>query len=279
MAEWRPGSEQHKEIFCKSFMDTHDPYDPAKIDWPELDDGSLGRLQGLPIWEEAVNTERATALRVQALGETEPDPVMREAIALQGYEELRHYQLLSLLTRHYGIPVEMRQDPEKPKDPNWSFWCVGYAECFDSFFAFGLFKLAASSGFFPMSLVRIFEPVMQEEARHILFFANWLTYRKLRSPVWARPAYAFKSSLAVYLQVASRVKLALNLGGEEVDDNFTMTGHQSLGEITPRAFVETCLGENEKRLAPYDARLIRPRLAPSVARCLLPFLSHKETPP
>lgn len=37
-----------------------------------------------------MRTETATALEVQTLGEREPDPVLAQAIALQGYEEARH---------------------------------------------------------------------------------------------------------------------------------------------------------------------------------------------
>ncbi len=33
----RPGSEDHKNAFCRMLLETHDPYRPAAIDWPQLD--------------------------------------------------------------------------------------------------------------------------------------------------------------------------------------------------------------------------------------------------
>jgi hypothetical protein len=280
---WSLGSEEHKRRFCSTFVDTHDPYRPEDLAWPELDATSLARLRGLPVWEEAVNTERETALRIDSLARTEPDPVLREAIALQAFEEHRHFRLLELLTGRYGIPITQRRDPDVPDDPNWAFMRVGYAECFDSFFAFGLFDLARRSGFFPPALVDIFEPVLQEEARHILFFANWKAWRRQRTPAWARPAHTFDSGLAASLQVIARVRLALSLGSSEgaPDDNFLLNSQQAFGDISPRGFVETCLRESDRRLSPYDPHLARPRLAPTVARWALRVLpgGADATPP
>ncbi len=271
MASVVVGSEEHKRLFCRSFIDTHEKYTPSEIVWPDIDAESRDRLLSLPIWDEAVNTEQETAHKVQHMAEVERDPLVREAIALQGFEEDRHAALLDRLTRHFGIPVARRTAPPAPADPTWPFICTEYGECFDAFFAFGLFAIARDSGFFPPALVTLFEPVMQEEARHVLFFVNWIGYRRAHLPRDQRPLLDVRRGYAVALQIFSRIRTALDLGGSE-QDNFAMKSHGSLGDFSIRRFLETCMAENERRLGLYDPGLLRPRFVPGAARLALRVL-------
>jgi zinc protease len=39
------GSDAHKELFCRAFIDTHDPYDPHAMDWPVVPDEAVARLR------------------------------------------------------------------------------------------------------------------------------------------------------------------------------------------------------------------------------------------
>jgi hypothetical protein len=265
-----PGSEEHKQLFCGEFLATHTPFKAADIVWPGLGEDARQRLLALPVWDEAVSTEHETALKVQSLARVESDPILREAIGLQGYEEARHSQMLDLLTKHYGIRVARRAEPVLPADAEWAFLRCSYGEQFDSFFAFGLFALARDSGFFPAELVKVFDPIMQEEARHILFFSNWLAFRRRRAAPRERALLAFRCGLALSLQVLSRIRTALDIGSQASQDNFAMKSHQSFAaEVTPRSFLQTCLRENERRLGVYDARLLRPTLVPRLARLVL----------
>ena len=86
------GSQEHKDLFCRFFVETHVAFEPATIQWPEIDEESLKRLHSLPVWSEAVATECAATCTIQTWAPLETDPLIREAVALQGYEEARHEQ-------------------------------------------------------------------------------------------------------------------------------------------------------------------------------------------
>jgi len=283
------GSEEHKKLFCRTFIDTHDPFKPGDLRWPELDAEGLARLKAMPIWNEATRTEAATAIRVQSLGDVEKDPLLAEAISLQGYEEGRHAEVLMLLTKHYGIPVAPFPPAEVPRDPTKAFLRTGYGECLDSFFAFGLFRLGVGADLFPKALTDIFEQIMQEEARHILFIVNWAAYLRARRPVLLRPGFDLWRGWNIAAQAFDRLKGALAMAGgdgKKTEDGrdatqvgFTLKSHSVFGDFSLRAFLETCLEENDKRLEPYDVRLLRPMLVPSVVRVMVKVLPRKKGGP
>ncbi len=268
----RIGTEAHKKLFCRTFLDTFDPYKPAIIDWPPLEGAALARLTGLPFWGMAVETESETAMRMQLYADCVEDPLIREAVALNAFEEWRHKEVLENMIRFYGIEIGPEPDYPKPPDPEWAFMQTGYGECFDSFFAFGLFRVARDSGFFPAELVEVFEPVIQEEARHILFFANWLAYTQANRPAWSRPTFAARRAAAVSKKAWNRLKLAREADNKS---NMTMKGHESMGiDLSPRAFMDLCVAENDRRLSRYDARLPRPRVMPRLVRAARPLMGR-----
>jgi hypothetical protein len=271
MKDLQIGSEEHRDLFCRTFVETHLPFHPEDIRWPDLDRESLARLKALPVWNEAVRTESETALKVQTLGKVERDPVLAEAISLQGYEEGRHASVIRLLTRHYGIPVDPFPEPVAPADPVGAFIFTGYGECIDSFFAFGLFATGKRSQYFPAALIDIFEPIMQEEARHILFLVNWAAYLRARAPFLRKPAFDARRTWKIGQQVFDHVRHAARMGkgGDTQQEGFTMTSHDAFGDFSARSFLELCLSENDRRLSLYDLRLLRPQLVPSLVRLTL----------
>ena len=271
----RIGSPEHLRLFTRMLLETHNPYKPAVIDWPKLEPEALERVTSLPIWDIAVQTEGRASIRVKTFAEAIADPVLREALEMDAAEEARHKVVLSKLVEAYGIKLAPEPDYAPPKHPLWAWLVTGYSECIDSFFAFGLFETARRSGYFPDELVETFEPVIQEEARHILFFANWVAWRRRNLPFWERPVFRLTEWAVWVFLIWERIGIARGLDkeGEMQDANFAMNGAGAVGiELSPGALIDLCLLENDRRMAGYDARLLRPRAVPALARLAQRFL-------
>lgn len=272
----RPGSEAHLRLFCRMLLDTHNPYKPAVIAWPRLSAPALQRITALPIWDIAVQTEARATLRVASYAETVRDPLLYEALVMDGGEEARHKLVLGKLVEAYGIALAPEPAYEAPGDPEWGWLVTGYSECIDSFFAFGLFEAAKRTGYFPVELVDTFEPVVQEEARHILFFANWVAWHRRQLAWWRRPLFELKVARAWGFLIWERLGMAKGLDsqGEMQDANFALTGHRRMGfELELGELLALCLSEDRRRMDGYDRRLLRPTFVPRLAR-LARFLVH-----
>jgi hypothetical protein len=230
----------------------------------------------LPIWDIAVQTEGRARLNVASFAAVTSDLLLREAIELNAFEEGRHKDVLSNLVAAYGIALAPEPGYPAPRDPEWAFVKTGYSECIDSFFAFGLFESARRSGFFPEALVETFEPVIREEARHILFFVNWAAWHRRNMPRWRRPWFELKVLLVWLCLIWERVSIARDVGNGVQDSNFTVTGAKSVGDdLDVAALLELCLAENDRRMSAYDRRLLRPRAVPALARLARRFLRPK----
>jgi hypothetical protein len=265
------GGDTHRDAACRMFHDTFNPYRPSIIDWPELSPDALARLTGLPIWDIAVQTEGKARLRMMAYARSLADPAWRDAIARNAWEENRHKDVLSNLVAAYGIQLAPEPIYREPRDSEWAYLVTGFSECVDSFFAFGLFEVAKRSGFFPPELVDTFEPVIQEEARHILLFANWLAWHRRRQPVWRRAWFELRVAAVWVFLGWERIGIARGMdtdGGSSADNNFTLTGSKAVSDagISIMSLMAVCLTENDRRFAGYDTRLLRPTTTPAIAR-------------
>ena len=289
----RIGSEAHLTLLCREFIDTHDPFEPERLPWPELDASSIAKLRDLPFWDEAIRTERRTGAKVTAYAAQESPPLLREAVALQGYEETRHAALLDTLIRRYDIRVDPGPDQPLPTNLEAAFMRTGYGECIDSFFAFGMFALARQTQFLPPTLLSVLEPIVQEEVRHILFLVNWVAYKRRQLPPLLQPLYRARCLAsfagAAFDRVRSAGNVARDASGGDKDQNGNGGGHEARPDAPPvskdgftasgasaiasdfsvRSFVELCLRENHRRFAAYAPELLRPRTVPTVARAFL----------
>ncbi len=265
------GSDEHKERFCRDFIASHCRFDPATLTWPDLDELSLGRLRAVPFWQEVLYTERRAGVIVDAYAETIADPLVRDAVALQGFEEARHADLLREMIRRYRIAAEeLPLDEPLSPDLRRAFADFGYGECLDSFLGFGVFKIARRSGFLPEPLFEIFDMLMREETRHIVFFINWMAWQQVaRGGIagWLRGVNAAR----YYGRAIGRL-LGTVRRGRRANDGRDFSATQAnvfLEGFTLRGFVEECCAEHDRRMRDFAPDLLQPSFLPKLAAIAL----------
>lgn len=269
-ATLRFGSEEHKRALCHVMTGYFNAYKPNVIAWPELSPDAKARLTGLPFWDIAVHTEGYAQAKMQAMADRTTDPIVKEALGLNAFEEGRHKHVLHHMLDFYQIPLAEEPPYRVARDVEWSYLTTGYGECLDSFFAFGLFRMARESGFFPRELVEVFEPIVQEEARHIVFFVNWVAWKAASLPWWKRLLFRAKCLASLAAVGIDRMALASMEDKGSSGDNFVVTGGADLAvNLTLRGLLAVSLEENTRRMALYDARLARPQIMPWMARRML----------
>ena len=264
------GSQEHRDAFCRHFVQTYTDYDPHTLPWPELDDAALQRLRAVPFWEEVFYTERRAGAIVAAFTQTVTDPVLRDALALQGEEETRHAKLIRVMIERYGLDARERPLEDISQNIERRFKDFGFGECLDSFLGFGLFKIAYQAEFLPKEMLRIFETLMYEETRHIVFFVNWMAYTEARRGWLARTALPL-TSLHYYLRALVRM-MGLARRGKELNDgkNFAATQvSMFLDGFNFRKFLEDCYSENSRRMGAFESELLRPSFLPQLAEVAL----------
>ena len=260
------GSEAHKELFCRQFLHTHELYDPATLPWPQLDDAQLSRLRSVPFWQEVYHTERRAGAIVAAFTPMVEDTLVREAVALQGVEEARHAHLLRVMIDRYGLDATEQPIERFPQNLETAFIDFGFGECLDSFLGFGAFKTARQSQFLPEEMFEIFDVLMYEETRHIVFFINYMAWREVQRGRGVAPLRALVSAW-YYGRALSRLLGMVRRGKDSNDGkDFAITeANMFLEGFSFRQFVEDCYRENARRMSVFDPDLLQPRLLPAVA--------------
>lgn len=260
------GSEPHKELFCRDFIASHRRFEPKELPWPKLSDAELARLRAVPFWQEVFHTERRAGAIVQAFAKTIDDPLLREAVDLQGYEEARHARLIRFMIDFYGISATELPIEKLPDDVVTAFVDFGYGECLDSFLGFGVFKIARQSGFLPDAMFSLFEVLMYEETRHIVFFVNWMAFREANRGRGAAALRAMTSAW-YYGRAVARMIGTVRRGAESNGTDFAATQMDVfLDDFSIKRLVGECLAENSRRMSEFHSELLKPRLLPVVGR-------------
>jgi hypothetical protein len=259
-------------------MDSHRAFDPKDWPWPQLDAISLARLRAIPIWTMALEVEIGAGIMLAGFAKSESDPLVRQALELQEYEEDRHGRVLQCMIERYGLKVAPQVPNQAPTRE--AFIDFGYNECVDSFAGFGIFRLARAARILPEALTTLFVRLLVEESRHIVFFVNWVAWdrhrRGLRSPLLqAAPALLAYGS-AIVRRIKGSTEMSSAEGPSNENSALDLFG-DVLKDLTPAAFIRACVEENDRYMAAFDPRLLRPRVIPALAKTALTLLEGVAT--
>jgi hypothetical protein len=273
----RVGSIAHRDLFCQTFIATHKPFEPEQLPWPVLESKHIELLRACPFWSLARSMEQEADRMIAIYAKTVTDPVIREAIELQGYEEGRHGRLLNTMLEQYNISVPSVPLSTMPVERD-DFVTFGFGECADSFVGFGGFALARQKQIFPKGLLDIFEQLLFEEARHITFFINWWRYEEALA---GNTSALSRTITSLTYQAKAVMHQAQGAAGSGVSiPPIDLTGGSSaaiLEGVSPKMFLEVALAEERAMMARLDPRLIRPRIVPFIGT--LALLALRMLPP
>ncbi|HTV74516.1 MAG TPA: ferritin-like domain-containing protein [Candidatus Acidoferrales bacterium] len=261
----RIGSDEHKLLFCESFIASHRRYDATQLPWPDLSEDDAARLRAIPFWRTALAVETNAGRLVSAFAKTVEDPLIRAAVELQGREEARHAALIAAMIERYDIKISPRP-LTPPVATRRAFTDFGYEECLDAYFGFGLFGVAQQVRYFSEDFMLIFEPLLHEETRHIVFFVNWVAYERARMKLSAlAPALTSYG----YLRALGRL-IATARSASHDGTGFIATGsEQMISGLTLRGFLASCRQQNVRFMTTVDPRLLQPRVIPAIGEFLL----------
>ena len=133
----------------------------------------------------------------------------------------------------------------------------------------GFLEISKRTNDYPIELIEVMEPIVQEEARHILFIQNWLLYQRYKRPYMLQGIHFLMTMWSFVSAGWSRLMELKNLGGSA----FTMQARkQEDSSMSLKEFIRLCQKENNRRLGQYDSRLARPKIIPCVMNGVSFFL-------
>jgi hypothetical protein len=136
-----------------------------------------------------------------------------------------------------------------------------------------VFKIARRSSFLPEPLFEIFDMLMREETRHIVFFVNWMAWQEVASGCSARwlrgliAAYYYCRAIGRLLGTVRR--------GRQAHDGKDFSATQAsvfLEGFTFRGLIQECCAEHERRMREFHPDLLQPRFLPRLAGIALSTL-------
>ncbi len=252
------GSYESKKRFCQCLIESHIPDSLGK--WPTLEPLLRERIQSLPFWKECLLTQHYNVQIVCAFAQTLKDPMVKEAVTLQGEEQKRVVAAIQSFLETYSIPSPTLPVVTIPKNLEAAFIEVGYRNALDFFWMDGLRAAAHQAKFIPDELNEHLSLLFAEQTRHTVFLVNWMAYQKVKlKKRWGE----WRAAPVLWNRSGMFVRLMAAFGTKDVDER--PDAMRWMVRFSPETFLSLCLLTQEQRMQTFDAELLQPQLSVNVA--------------
>jgi hypothetical protein len=212
-----------------------------------------------------------------AYAATPSEPDVRDALALNAWEENRHKEVLSRMVAHSASRLRAKHRMSIPAMRNGLTWSQVTASVSAAFLLSARSRSAAArlswSG--PSSRSR-------KRNAAISCSLQGAAWHRAKLSWWRRIRFELKVAGMWAFLIWERMNFARTLDAEgnenKQDNNFTVNGTRSLSSvhIGVRERMTLCLSENERRFSGYDRRLLRPETTPKLVRFCTAFHTCRE---
>ncbi|MGF1600777.1 MAG: hypothetical protein ACFCU8_01950 [Thermosynechococcaceae cyanobacterium] len=263
------GSYEHRKVFCQALTDHHIKYDLDQIPWPQLTEQDLQRLREIPFWSKVLQQKRqmASIARKVAL-QTKPTK-LKGAITLLAQETGRQVRLIERMMEFYQIPKVSIPTDDPPNALPPVLMDIAFDQYLDAYILWGWFALAREQQFLPEALLDVWEPILDEDARHSIFFANWTAGQRFSMSDNLRRLRTLWQHVGRFIGLFDRF-------GRHIEDatlpKTASTADIFMGQLTAARLLQHCLDAHDQRLASVEPPLVKPQLAPELTQWLLRIL-------
>ncbi len=263
------GSYEHQKLFCQALTDRHVRYTLDQVPWPQLSDTERQRLQDIPFWSEMLQQKRQLALLVRTLAAQTKPTRLKGGILLLSQEMERQVKLIEQMMAFYQIPTVSLPLQPLPEDLTPGLLDLAFDQYLSAYILWGWFAVAREQQYLPEALLEVWEPILEEDARHSIFFANWTAgqqfslnnnWRRLRA-IWQRGL----QFLGLFDRFGRRLE-------DKTLPKTASTADIFMGQLTAAQLLHYCLDAHEQRLGEVPPPLVKPKLAPELTHWLLKIL-------
>jgi hypothetical protein len=259
----KAGTNDHRKRFCRAFLDSHTQWDTEQLSWPPVDSVSQERLQSIPGWSKILQKKQKLSQVTTDYAATVKNPLVRDAIARLGEEQQRQATALKKLMSTYDLPRTSRSPLASAQALEADFIQANNGACLDAFWHFGWFGLAQNQHFLPAELLEPCDRCLQETARQLVFFVDWLSYHRARQRKWG---LEWGSLPNLWRDRGTILQTISTFGFKE--DQAASPLNQLLQTTTAEEYLNICLTEYQRRMAWAADDIPQPQLGVATAKVL-----------